>query len=812
MQINTKYFFRELISFAIIILFGVIFYWPIFFQKKTVSPFDLCYFKYPTYSNQKPKELRRPSNPLLSDPVNVFQPWDIAMVEGPLHFPWLWNPYSGFGSPMLANAESAVFFPLKYVAYLWGARKGFGYLCFFKTTLAGIFMWLYLRALKLGTHARLIGSIAFMASGFMIVWIQWPHTSSALFLPLMFLGCEYIFVYSVKKGFLIITIATTISLFGGHPETSFHCIVATLIYIIGYILFRIKSIVKTSTTYEPHRLVYTLLFISGAICLGSLLASVQIIPTIEYIWNSYILHYRAEIMTTTKRNLLFNLNNLRYIYKEFLFYLVPDTWGNPSIHDFWWRNDGLFSNYNEHAGYIGIGILLLAFFAWSRLRSSRVIFSFLLLQLLSFGFIFRIPFIEATLGALPPFNVVLNKRFLLIFCFSNAAMAAIIFDRLLKGEKVQIRSMLWFLFIGALLLMLPLIDFLKRFAFHSDSWIQNYGLKNLFHSFIFLIPWFSVIILRRLSQNIRKVFASALLILVCLDLYSIYGKYNPFINPDEIYTEPRPITYLKRQNPPVRVLPISNQIMTNFCSIHGINDVRNYDGINIAWYGSFLEYIGWSSVLPQVIKPDFNHRIASLSSARYYWVPETWSSNSDRMKLAYSDGTCKLYENLDTLPHAYIASSWEIVDNYKDAISILNKKNFPWKKRIIIEGNTKNICDSSTLLCEKEFLPVTISHYQPNLVEVSLPDEAVGILVLNDCFYPGWTATVDGCPAKIYRVNGTFRGVFIKRENKRVVFHYNPLSFKVGLLITLISLVVIGPVVFKKLPGNGRQLNNESLL
>jgi hypothetical protein len=81
-------------------------------------------------------------------------------------------------------------------------------------------------------------------------------------------------------------------------------------------------------------------------------------------------------------------------------------------------------------------------------------------------------------------------------------------------------------------------------------------------------------------------------------------------------------------------------------------------------------------------------------------------------------------------------------------------------------------------------------------VEVSMVDS--GYLVLNDTYYPGWRATVDGERAPILTANHAFRAVYLEPGYHDVVFMYMPLSFRIGagisagaLLFLFVSLVVV---------------------
>jgi len=73
-----------------------------------------------------------------------------------------------------------------------------------------------------------------------------------------------------------------------------------------------------------------------------------------------------------------------------------------------------------------------------------------------------------------------------------------------------------------------------------------------------------------------------------------------------------------------------------------------------------------------------------------------------------------------------------------------------------------------------------------------------GILMLNDTNYPGWKAYVDGREEKVLNVNYLFRGVLLEEGRHTVEFRYDPVSFRLGLLISSVSLVIILALFFRK--------------
>jgi len=67
-----------------------------------------------------------------------------------------------------------------------------------------------------------------------------------------------------------------------------------------------------------------------------------------------------------------------------------------------------------------------------------------------------------------------------------------------------------------------------------------------------------------------------------------------------------------------------------------------------------------------------------------------------------------------------------------------------------------------------------------------------GFLVLRDSFATGWSATVDGQPADIVRVDGLFRGVRLAAGTHRVEFRYQPPGLMAGFAVSVFSAIGLG--------------------
>ena len=71
------------------------------------------------------------------------------------------------------------------------------------------------------------------------------------------------------------------------------------------------------------------------------------------------------------------------------------------------------------------------------------------------------------------------------------------------------------------------------------------------------------------------------------------------------------------------------------------------------------------------------------------------------------------------------------------------------------------------------------------------PGMSTVTLVLNDAYYPGWKATINGQPADIFPAYYAFRGLILPPGQHTIEFRYRPASFTWGVWISGVSLLVL---------------------
>jgi uncharacterized membrane protein YfhO len=130
----------------------------------------------------------------------------------------------------------------------------------------------------------------------------------------------------------------------------------------------------------------------------------------------------------------------------------------------------------------------------------------------------------------------------------------------------------------------------------------------------------------------------------------------------------------------------------------------------------------------------------------------------------------------------FLASGYEVNNSEEQIITRLFDANFDPAKYVILESDPHFAVDFNAVGSAE------IVSYSPNKVVVKTQSDGNKILFLSDTYFPGWKATIDGQSVEIFRANFALRAVPILAGSHEIIFTYDPLSFKLGLLISGVSI------------------------
>ena len=247
-----------------------------------------------------------------------------------------WDPYADAGGVLGSVPNDALLSPLTLPYYVLPTWLGPAYteLLIIICGVGGSF--LFLRRLGLSRVAGIFGGLAFAGSGFMVMWVDFPQTRTAAFVPALFWTVERFLQTRRVRDAALIAVPVAAMLLGGFPAVTGYAVATAGCYAVARLVALHRS--------EPRRMLW-----GAGGCLGGLIGGVglvmfQLLP-FQGFMKSWLIIGRSQ-------------TGADHMQPMTLLTLVA-PWafgtGNPG-NDPWY----MASNAVETIGYIGAAALVLA--------------------------------------------------------------------------------------------------------------------------------------------------------------------------------------------------------------------------------------------------------------------------------------------------------------------------------------------------------------------------------------------------------------------------------------------------------------------
>ena len=301
-------------------------------------------------------------------PLLQFIPWWSYAWENILtgNLP-LWNSQLGMGTPLLANYQSALFYPPHWIYFLlyiigdvplmaWGQAI----IVALHLIWAGIGMSYVIKRLGLSLLSQCISALAFCLSGYLVARAGFLSINAAVaWLPWIIACLTPINNRKTlnPRNILFLVFCLAMQLLAGHAQTTFYSLIFAGIWAAYWALNTANAlnVDKGQSITRPRiqaiwgNLAARLVTNWGWLALGLILAvgltAVQLLPTIEYLSQSQRAASADYDFVVTYSFWPWRLVTL----------LAPDMFGSPVDGDYWG-----YANYWEDAIYIGLLPFLLA--------------------------------------------------------------------------------------------------------------------------------------------------------------------------------------------------------------------------------------------------------------------------------------------------------------------------------------------------------------------------------------------------------------------------------------------------------------------
>src|SRR5262249_33780392 len=145
----------------------------------------------------------------------------------------LWNPHSFAGAPFFANPQTALLFPLTWLAAVLPAPAALSLIPIVKLAAAGLSMYWFLRVSAIGPPAAVVGAAAVMLNGSLIAWLQWSNSTPGIVLPLLLGVIERMRSSPRLSWVAALAVVVALDLFSGYPQGAFLGLLVAAAWAIG---------------------------------------------------------------------------------------------------------------------------------------------------------------------------------------------------------------------------------------------------------------------------------------------------------------------------------------------------------------------------------------------------------------------------------------------------------------------------------------------------------------------------------------------------------------------------------------------------
>jgi len=744
-------------------------------------------------------------------PLLQFYPWRHFALEAVRagHLP-LWNPWLGNGAPLIANYQSALFYPPNWLSLLVPLDLSLNWLLVLHIIWTGAGMVTLARSLRYGLLGQAVAGLAFGMGQYVVARASFYSINAALaWLPwIIWAGDELLRSRSQVSNpqspisrALRLTFCLALQLLAGHAQTTWY----TWLLAAAWSLWRLL-------TSRPRASRLALLLLPASFVLAGLIASVQLLPTFEYLQQSP----RADA-AEYEFVMTYSFSPWRM-----LTLLAPDLLGNPARGRFYG-----YGNYLEDAVYVGVIPFLLALGVvlnlFRRHQQSTVshqpsavggqrltvshqqseiqnqasppstlpLFLALLLPLTLLLALGRntpiFPWLYVNVPTFDMFQAPTRMMVWFVFALSllggwgadrwgAPAGRAVYWTRLGTAGAVSIV----FTALAALMLVPPATEVSRQLRTVAQA-VLVMGVHLIVFGVLSLIK-------ARLPET-----RWALLVAVALAGDLLYANAGLNLGaPADLYRAPTPtgaalaraldgrrLFYFPAERQRVMFDPYFSffsygdpaQMATgaravqlpNVALIEGLASANNFDPLVSARYKAFTEVVSAT----QSVKLLNLMNVGAVASS----TPLPWEviTRADAVAFYRVPGDSR---RVWLVP----ASGAREVADAEAALSALADPAFDPAQTLLLEADDPGLQAASA--------PAPASQSDPNRFSVSVQLDQDHWLLLADTAYPGWSAYVDGRPATLRYGNYAFRAVFVPMGRHTVEFHYAPFSFQLGLWLS----------------------------
>ena len=698
------------------------------------------------------------------EPGTQFLKEAIAKREWPF-----WDPYAGAGTPAMANLLPAFFFPPYTLVVLLGGSVGLRNAYFlFMLWGAAFLTFIFLRRHGLGFTASLTGGAIVAVGGGMNQYLGSIAGQAAACLPAALVATRWFLDRPTARRVAVLALTYSAISLASLPPLLFGIFAIVSLYAAVALILR-------DCGAAPAR---AALAWGSACALGVVLVAWYFLPAIAL---SRAVPHAAEIYRGAGLETMPFVNALQL--------LSPTLMGGVQVYlAAPFASDG----YGAHIPYVGIVCAIAAMLAQPESGRHRTLFWFCVAGTALIALkIFGVPPIH-WIGRLPVLDHIhFAHYFGVLLTFLVAFLAAMGVERLLRGETSGRRvSIVSTIAVGAVASLVAIAA--RDGAFGkpgAEYWTRDWAVLAALTLTALALVTMYVRGRARPATRVRVV----LLLLALLTIENAYNDFHPKPAAWDMFEHPLPFLRLIRIEAPMgRILglgvPPPN--VNSAFRVFGLNSLMTFTPPRIyelyRHYGASPTDVFMSR--PKAIPPE---RVLDHAHVRFLSgfaaVPDDIKRIESRgYGKRLDDGFVALYER-PTEPRFYFSSDYRVVPSSSALEAIASTA----PREVVVEENLP-APRAPNAAGDPE---VSVERYRFNSLTLTVDAPRPGLVYASESFFDGWTATVNGAPARILPANYAFRAVVVPAGKATIEFRYWPPGLSAGLRVSAGGVSVLAALL-----------------
>lgn len=326
---------------------------------------------------------------------------------------------------------------------------------------------------------------------------------------------------------------------------------------------------------------------------------------------------------------------------------------------------------------------------------------------------------------------------------------------------------------------------MREAMFTADCW----------RSFFIIVIGTLFLLLYKAGKLRAGYMIGAILALCLIDMWQVNKRYlnnDMFVNksereaPIQMTETDRLILQDKSDLGSYRVLNLASNTFNENETSYYHNSIGGYHAAKLRRYQDMIDnYIGpeMAKLMPAIaeaggdmtkVNGDSIFPVLNMLNARYFIFP-------------LAEGPTVPVKNPYVYGNAWFVDRIVYVDNANQEMERIGKIDL--RHEAVADNRFKENLKEAKVQGNTSFVKLT--SYSSNHLKYDVSSDTGGVIVFSEVFYPGWTATVDGKPAELGRVNYLLRALNVSPGKHKVELMFYPKSVDATEAIAYIAYAVL---------------------